>query len=365
MNFKTQKKLEYTEKTLTSMLEYKRPHGSYSETNFINRFIKPHTDLVDEYGNCYAFIDGIDNRALPTLLFTAHTDTVHKTSGKQEIDIILGKDNPAVSLWHGVEDNRFAIVNKSECLGADDGVGVFLQLAMIQYYKENPPQYNIAFAFFRNEEHGGVGSAASLETKNELLITIFENIDKVISLDRAGYDDIITTQGGRCCSDKFAAQFKEHFSFTPARGSFTDSANFTDEYSESGYKECTNLSVGYFNQHGKNESVDLTFVIDILLPKLLSFNWGDLKVYREFNEADEFDFYKSSYNFSFNDIDKIDYLASNESLQKIARTNPDKIIHFMKCYGVFDDFIIEYGADFLDQYGFNSTDLNQYNGDSE
>mgnify|MGYP006420709627 CR=1 FL=1 len=364
MNFKTHKKLEYREKTLIEMLEYKRPNGSYSETNFINRFIKPHTDLTDEYGNCYAFIDGIDNRELPTLLFTAHTDTVHKTSGKQEINIIIGKDNPAVNLWNGVEDNRFAIVNKSECLGADDAVGVFLQLAMIQYFKEYPPQHNIAFAFYKNEENGGVGSAATLETKNKLLITILENIDKVISLDRAGYDDIITTQGARCCSDKFAAQFKDHFSFTPARGSFTDSANFTDEFSNSGFKECTNLSVGYFNQHGKNESVDLTFVIDILLPKLLSFNWGDLKVYREFNEADEFDFYKSSYNFRLDDIDGIDYLTSNESLQKIARTNPDKIIHFMKCYGIFDDFIMEYGADFLDQYGFSATDLNQYNSDS-
>jgi len=361
MNFKKQKKLEYTEKTLISMLEYKRPHGSYSENNFINRFIKPYINLTDEYGNLYAFIDGVDNSELPTLLFTAHTDTVHKTSGKQEINIILGKDNPVVKLWSGIDNNRFAIVKNSECLGADDGVGVFLLLAMVQHYKENPPPYNIAFAFYRNEEAGGIGSAASLKTKDESLLNILENVDKVISLDRAGYDDIITSQGARCCSDKFAAQFKEHFSYTPARGSFTDSANFTDEYSKSGYKECTNLSVGYFNQHGKSESVDLTFVIDILLPRLLSFGWGDLKVYREFNEADDFDFYKSSYNFSFDDINEA-YPINHESLQKIARIDPDKIIHFMKCYGIFDDFIIEYGADFLDHYGFNSTDLNNYKG---
>jgi hypothetical protein len=89
-----------------------------------------------------------------------------------------------------------------------------------------------------------------------------------IALDRQGYSDVITHQArSRCCSDAFAeslaGQLNDSIKTSPgglgyqpsSHGVFTDTANYTGIIGE-----CTNLSVGYFDQHSSHESLDVFFL---------------------------------------------------------------------------------------------------------
>jgi len=347
---------KYNKKYLLKMLSYRRPHNSHSEKNFINNFIKPHADFIDENGNLFTFVDGAQDKAmnennewiLPSILFTAHTDTVHCFGGKQQVNIHAEIVNNKI--------HDFATV-KDDVLGADCGSGCFILLAMIEHYKKNPPLHNMTFVFFRNEESGGVGSSAALKTDNKSLKTLLQGIDKVISFDRKGYNDIINIQNGsQCCSDQFITEngFDSHFGYKAARGSFTDSANFTDQFSNSGFKECTNLSIGYFDQHTKKEKQDLTFLVDILLPKLLTFNWDNLKVFRKYDEyqVDEYDFYNYQ-NF-----------LTDPTLNNYVRYNTDKVYNFINDFGLVDELVAAYGAEFLESQGFTLSEVKGYYGDN-
>jgi hypothetical protein len=64
-------------------------------------------------------------------------------------------------------------------------------------------------------------------------------------------------------------------------GVFTDSANFIDQINE-----CTNISVGYFNEHTHQEMQNMTY-LESLCKAAVSCNWSELKVYRKLEEESE------------------------------------------------------------------------------
>ena len=113
------------------------------------------------------------------------------------------------------------------------------------------------YVFHVGEEVGGVGSSYLAKTYPDK----FHNIDRCIAFDHRGYSDVITHQaGGRCCSDAFAnalcKQMNPHLPpmqpMAPSSGgTFTDSANYTHLIAE-----CTNVAVGYFDQHTAQEKFD-------------------------------------------------------------------------------------------------------------
>lgn len=217
-------------KLLKQILRYKRPHGSGSECAFIHRFL-------DCLPGIYS--DVVGNRILrigeSPILWSCHTDTVHKTEGLQKV---FYKKN--------------VLRSNSNCLGADDGAGMWLMLKMIK--KKVPGLY----IFHRGEEVGGIGSH-HISTHSKKLL---KDIKYAIALDRKGYTDVITHQGARCCSDDFAKSLAKELDmgYKPSdRGLFTDTANYTDEIGE-----CTNLSIGYFSQHCMLESQDGKFLMKLL-----------------------------------------------------------------------------------------------------
>ncbi|HPU86514.1 MAG TPA: hypothetical protein PLE60_14390, partial [Candidatus Latescibacteria bacterium] len=244
-------------KQLVRIHTFKRPHNSKTVDLFVEQFlIEPFADagvhletLYSKTGEPLAVV--ITTDITSRTLFSAHVDTVHSTSGRQcvEYDHEMGlmlKTQDA-----GKKDN--------ECLGADDGAGVWVLLQMI---KANVPG---TYAFHYGEERGGIGSSTiAIEHRPWLA-----RFDRAIAVDRKGTDNIITHQGwGRCCSDDFAkalaAQFNmagQNHSFKPDSGGvFTDTANYTDDI-----PECTNLSCGYEAQHTHNESLDVeAFVVRVL-----------------------------------------------------------------------------------------------------
>tara|TARA_R110000824_G_scaffold96286_1_gene230766 strand:- start:2181 stop:2861 length:681 start_codon:yes stop_codon:yes gene_type:complete len=126
------------------------------------------------------------------------------------------------------------------------------------------------------EELGCMGSAA-LVKDNPYWLT---GIDAVISFDRYGDTSVITHQmGRRTASAEFATSFADALDLpqliADPNGSYTDSNEYANVVSE-----CTNISVGYYGQHGVNETQDLEFA-DLLMYKLCAADWSKLVIARD------------------------------------------------------------------------------------
>jgi hypothetical protein len=239
---------------LLAMLTYKRPAGSRTERRFVKRFVRPHVDYEDAAGNLIRAIG--DN---PTVLFSSHTDTVHRVGGTQPIE---------------ATDDGWVHPIESDCLGADCTAGVWLMLEMI---RASVPGLYI---FHREEEVGGRGSAYIARHTPQVL----DGIQVAIAFDRKGFSSIITHQFERCCSDAFAQSLGNvlggAWELDPT-GTFTDTANYTDLVAE-----CTNISVGYLDQHTARERQHVPF-LETLRDCLVAADWGALTVHRMAGERED------------------------------------------------------------------------------
>lgn len=256
---------------------FKRPHGTRTVDYFVERFlIEPFTDagvnlrtMYSKGGEPLAVVMTTD--ASSRTMFSAHVDTVHRNAGRQlveydhELGLMLKPHDPEKA------DN--------ECLGADDGAGVWV---LIQMLKANVPG---TYVFHYGEEVGGIGSSTIARENQDWLA----QFDRAIAVDRKGSEDIITHQGwGRCCSDEFAEALAEQLnmvgqghSFKPDNGGvFTDTANYTDDI-----PECTNLSCGYDAQHTHNENLDVEFLIR-LKDAMIAVDWESLPTVRKAGDVD-------------------------------------------------------------------------------
>jgi len=267
-------------KKICRMLEYKRPHGSDSEFAFIRRFI----DVVpgmqrDSFGNRYIRLplrDGTQSK----VMWSAHTDTVHRGDGKQIVDIDR----------HGYM--TLPVDSGSNCLGSDDGAGVYILLSMI--YAGVPGLY----IFHRGEEVGGLGSEYISRNTPDLL----SGIDYAIAFDRKLYKSVITYQAGyRCCSDQFVKDLAGMLA--PALplecddgGSFTDTENYTDLV-----HECTNISVGYERQHTPLEVLDTDYMFRVADTFIKLFDETRLTAYNEAGQGKYDTLYGIDYHGRYTD----------------------------------------------------------------
>lgn len=239
--------------TLAKALTMKRDHGSATEAEFVAWLVNrlPVT-MIDAAGNIHVDLRASQYQAT---MFTSHTDSVHHGGGVNLVRV----------------DGQYWRADGA-ALGADDGAGVALMAHMIE---RGVPGYYI---FFRGEECGGVGSSWLAEHMPELV----GDFDRAVAFDRAGYSDVITHQSrGRCCSEAFAEALSEALCdqgllYMPCdSGVYTDTAEFTHLI-----PECTNLSVGYKNQHGWREEQDVAYLIE-MAEALVQINWDALPVARD------------------------------------------------------------------------------------
>jgi hypothetical protein len=212
---------------------------------------------TDKFGNYYKVIAG-DN----TTMFTSHLDT----ADRKQVDTVL---------FSKMEDgDEYIYTDGMSILGADDKAGVAVMLYMMT---NNIPGI---YYFFIGEERGGIGSrdlASEFDTFDYL-----KNIKRCVSFDRRKTGSVITSQYGRvCCSNEFGgALCKEYnksglnLSIDPT-GVFTDSASFMDDI-----PECTNVSVGYNNEHTGREIQNMTYLIK-LAEASLKVNWSGLPTVRK------------------------------------------------------------------------------------
>ena len=252
-------------KLLKQLLSFPTPHGEEERLDPLFNDIP--NAKKDTLGNILVRIGKAKKH---NTMFSSHLDTVHKNEKK-----IVPMIDDAGMVYGVKEDGSPSI------LGADDKVGVYIMLRMIE--AKVPGLY----IFHVGEECGGIGSAALAGERPEL----FKHIDRCIAFDRMDYDSVITRQaGGTCCSSTFAEALCDALNESPAlnftkdgTGVFTDSANYTDVIGE-----CTNLSVGYFNQHGKEEHFDVVWLEKDFLPRVLDIKWSDLPTERVEGEVEPY-----------------------------------------------------------------------------
>lgn len=245
---------------LKEMLKYKRPAGSWSLESFNTRFIQPLMGKPDKFGN-YVYIVG----DRPNVCFMAHHDSVHYTEGMQNV----------------IEVKGIVKSDSGECLGADCATGVWLILELIL------AKVSGVYVIHAEEESGCIGSSNLVNSQPNWL----EYVDFAISLDRYGTKSIITHQmGQRCCSEQFSESLSTILDMghvSDNRGSYTDSNEYIYDVSE-----CTNLSVGYYNQHKADESQDLNYAMR-LRHAMINADWSRLVAHRDVSMSWDYEDYST------------------------------------------------------------------------
>ena len=173
-----------------------------------------------------------ENGKKPETIFIAHLDTV---------------GNPPHQTIEHVLQGDILSSDGATILGADDKAGVTVLLYLI--HKGVPGLY----IFTYGEESGRIGSRAFAQRYSA------KDYKRAIAFDRKGTTSIITRQSGQTsCSDEFAEALirafqKQGMTYQKdPTGSYTDTVSFFGEV-----PECTNISVGYHDQHTPHETQDL------------------------------------------------------------------------------------------------------------
>lgn len=269
---------------LVEMLRYKRAQGSTTEKAFIEKYLKPLEDLpqvdkmrTDPYGNLHIYVPDTKKGLERKMLFSSHTDTVHSRGGEQTV--ILDQNTGIAYLDIKGAKGKQAY---GHCLGADDGTGVWLMRHMI--LAKVPGLYIFHFG----EEGGGIGSSLLAQNWQKDVLAAYpdHHPEIAIAFDRKGYSDVIDAQSGgtgasKMCTKALCELLNKEFNlstdetWSPATGTFTDTANYFGLVDE-----CFNLSVGYFKQHGPNETQDVKFA-GRLLKALIKLDWGSLPKLRD------------------------------------------------------------------------------------
>lgn len=236
--------------TFLKLTEFTTPFGHESDLESI----LPSSLKKDESGNYFIKIGESDT------LFTSHLDNYCEK--KEKIN-------------HIIEGNIIKTDGKT-ILGGDNKAGVVTLLYMIS--KNIPGTYY----FFLGEEpilSGGCWGSTQLVNKNSELLKKFK---RAIAFDRKMTGSIITRQMAQeCCSDDFADALVEEFSKQGVSmqkdktGYYTDTGNFIELI-----PECTNISIGVWNEHHTNEFVDITYTQKIA-EAACRINWENLPTTRE------------------------------------------------------------------------------------
>ena len=258
LKFKILNTFKYIKSTFLELTRKTYPHGTEDElvTEMEKKGIFPKL-IPDEWGNYYIKIGESKT------IFAAHLDTV----SRNQVDVVQVIDKQQIVTSDG-----------NSILGADDKAGVTILLYLI---KNNIPGL---YYFFVGEEVGCIGSS-----KASVYGTFEGKYDRIISFDRRGTNSVITFQAGsRCCSDEFAKELSSqlnnsvpNFFYKPDNGGvYTDSAEFMDLI-----PECTNISVGYLNEHTNYESQDL-YHLNKLAQAVIKVDWENLPTKRDYKKVE-------------------------------------------------------------------------------
>lgn len=237
--------------TFLQLTSYTFPFGTEKE---LEPFL-PTGWKKDSIGNYFYEIGNSET------LFTSHLDTA--CSEREKVNHVLNGD--------------IIKTDGTTILGGDNKAGCVILFYLIE--KRVPGTYY----FFLGEEMSvhknyPYGSLLAIEDNSDF----FKKFKRVVSFDRKETGQMIVRQLGRnCCSNDFAdaliSEFQNHgVEYVKDRtGYYTDSAFFGDLVSE-----IVNLSCGVWNEHTKNEWVDIAYIQKVA-EAASKIKWEELPVVRK------------------------------------------------------------------------------------
>lgn len=265
---------EQPDQLLVQILKTKRTHGSKGDTdfrlwlfNYIKTVLKL-TPAIHEPGNIVVEI------GKSSVLFSSHVDTVHSERESDGSKQHIAYDPNFEHIFLSAENSP-----QSGCLGADDGVGIYLMLKMLAAGVHG------RYIFHVGEECGGIGSRAYVSKYAKLLQ---ENFSQVVAFDRRVNDgenpEVIVKQGGQvCASDAYGKSLCDALNKFPFEkpyvisglGSFTDSKNYRHDV-----PECVNVGCFYNFQHTPKEIVYWK-ELKVLVEAVCKIDWSKLTIARK------------------------------------------------------------------------------------
>lgn len=256
---------------LVQILSTRRSHGSQGDTNFrmwLFNYIKSTLSLpatIEVEGNILVQTD-----PKSTVLFSCHVDTVHSKAESTGQPQQLAFDPAFGHLF-------LADKKTSDCLGGDDGCGVYILLKMLKAGVKGK------FIFHTGEERGGIGSTAFVKKRAKFC----EDLEMVVAFDRAvrtnENPEVILAQGGqKCASTEFGEALCKELNkvdfdlpyVVSHKGSFTDSKVYRNSA-----PECVNIGCFYQHQHGPDEYVDV-IGLEKLVKAACQVEWNKLPIVR-------------------------------------------------------------------------------------
>ena len=309
--------------TLTDMLTYRRTFNSNGERMFVAKYLDTVPGMRHDMAGNRLLIVGSDK---PDVMFSCHTDTVHKA----------GADFQAITLRNGI----YSVADDSNCLGADDAAGVYIMLRMA--HAGVPGMY----VFHAGEERGGIGSAWIADNPPDWIF----DIKAAIAFDRRGTKSIITHQGiGKTASDAFADSLASVIALGHQKddgGTFTDTANYADYIAE-----CTNISVGYEDEHRKSETLNCDYVLDLADAMCSRWDSSKLEIVRKPGDfgvqvrkawylQSDWDYDKDHPVDSIKDFDWAD--DEEDAMYDLVQRDPAAAVQLMQDYGITLDELEAY-----------------------
>jgi hypothetical protein len=181
------------------------------------------------------------------------------------------------------------------------------------------------YVFHFAEEIGCVGSHAIVDKEPGLLT----GINAAIAFDRRGTAEVITHQGVRTASDNFAKSVAGQL---PSRFAPSDKGILTDtKHYRKLVAECTNISVGYYNEHRPQEALDVGHLIE-LRNWMVKFDQSKLVI-----ERDPF----AKPKMTMKDVGKSSFgslrYRKEETLRDLVWHHADKVAAFLENTGVTFD----------------------------
>lgn len=264
---------------LVTVLSSPRRHGTTSERMFCAwlrwKLANMGATVDDRVFDQFSVTIPYESGKTTDVLFCCHLDTVDP----YEPTLKPGDEDKFEMTYKSLcYDSNFGIVflhkdSHGESLGADDGVGVWMLLKMIE--AKVPGTY----LFHRGEEVGGLGAKAIAKDEVEWL----KQFNLAVEFDRPGTSEVITHQRGgtRCASDKFGLALAERLNRKGLQLSPSTRGVYTDvfEYRHT-IPECVNVAVGYSSQHTTSEELDYGYAA-LLLETVIATNWWMLPIDRD------------------------------------------------------------------------------------
>lgn len=311
---------------LREILSYRRGFGSVGNAKFQQEYLIPKIAELGYIPQRMGLNLYVKCGHPTTTLYCAHMDTVHKSKGNTIINTIIEKDG-----WFHADGGV--------CLGADDGVGIVTMLYLMSI------GVHVDFLFTDGEEHGLVGAHEFVANHSDVL----EKYTHCIEVDRAGEEEIIIEQSsGVCGSVAFANQLSGKLGEMDVALLPSNNGVYTDNDAFSGIiPECVNLAAGYYNQHSKEEKVNVNFVINLVV-QLGVIDYSSLIVGERAEDtrcgAAIYDEWANYDGLVFDEQSEFDWML------ELTKNNPESIALYLMSIGAEVDDIFTAADDMWDEY---------------